>query len=165
MRRLQAIVCLLVIFTLSRQSVLAQTVPECTTVLLPPERSSGYVVANSTTAAADSGALIDVLIFYTPGAVRETGGDEPLLQDRITRSLEDANRANRNTGVTHRFRLVGLEHVNYPDRVVADRRSNPQDPNSPLIDSLGTELGELQGAQNGLQVTDTSRDVPADTLP
>ena len=67
----------------------------------------------------DTGAVIDLMVLYTPAARAAIGGTSAMVAE-LTGALNNANLALANAGVTHRFRLVHQTEVDYTETNVME---------------------------------------------
>lgn len=82
----------------------------------PAELQEGgqVVERGSLGTAADSGATIDVMVFYTATA-RAAEGSTSAMRARIALAVSETNQAYANVGVTTRLRLVYTQEVTYAE--------------------------------------------------
>lgn len=88
---------------------------------LPPEgeplraaegSSLGMAPMAEDAAAADEGAVIDVMVIYTPAA-RQAGGGAGRMLQQIQLAVAETNEGFANSRMSQRLRLVGYGEVNY----------------------------------------------------
>lgn len=65
-------------------------------------------------AQLDDGALIDVLVVYTPAAKAAAGGDAA-IQSRIQLGITETNQGYVNSGVIQRLRLAAVQEISYAE--------------------------------------------------
>ena len=112
-----------------------RALPASTKVLPPPEASIQ---------TADSGALIDVMVVYTPSARISEGGTAG-MQSRINLIVAETNNAYANSQVTQRIRLVYAGEVNYAETDLSTDLGRLQNPSDGFIDEVHA-LRNLYGA-------------------
>jgi hypothetical protein len=86
--------------------------PEAQPIPAPP--TGGAASAYTPGMVADSNALVDLLVLYTPAARAAIGGT-PAMVAELTGAVNNANLALANANVTHRFRLVHYEEILYTE--------------------------------------------------
>ena len=93
---------------------------------------SGPVLSKAeVSAAADSGAIIDVMVLYTSTA-RAAEGSVAGMKARIALAVTETNQSYANAGVTPRLRLVHTEEVSYAES-----------------GDIGVDVGRLAGTSDG----------------
>lgn len=115
----------------------------------PPERSAVKDRAKPPCKNGKNTALIDVLVGYTPGAMKEAGGEKQ-IRSRVTQAVALTNIAFANSGTKARVRLVRTVPVkataaqdavtNTLLKSVADPRDGVMDELHTLRDSTGADL-------------------------
>jgi len=86
--------------------------PEAQPIPVPP--AAGAAGAYTPRMVADSNAVVDLLVLYTPAARAAIGGTPAMIAE-LTGAVNNANLALANANVTHRFRLVHSEEVTYTE--------------------------------------------------
>ena len=112
-----------------------RALPASTKVLPPPQAAIQ---------TADSGALIDVMVVYTPSARISEGGSAG-MQSRINLIVAETNNAYANSQVTQRIRLVYAGEVNYAETDLSTDLLRLQNPSDGFIDEVHA-LRNLYGA-------------------
>ena len=114
--------------------------------------TAGTTAQGTTAVAADSGALIDVMVLWTPKA-RTAAGGVAGIQSLIDLAVANANTAYANSGVTQRIRLVYSQEVNYTEAGIDTDLSRLTiggdgflDEAQTLRDQYGADLVSLIGA-------------------
>ncbi len=79
-----------------------------------PEIQAIQADTKSLTPLSDSGAVIDVMVVYTPTARSLEGGTKD-IQNLINLAVDETNTGYAASGITHRMRLVHTEEVNYSE--------------------------------------------------
>jgi peptidyl-Asp metalloendopeptidase len=101
---------------------------------LPPVAADTSGAADTTgvpSTSVDSGAVIDVLVVYTPAA-RAAAGSTAAMQSLIDLAVSNTNTAYANSGVLQRLRLVHRTEVSYTEN-----------------GSISTDLERLQSSTDG----------------
>ena len=89
--------------------------------------TTGAAAPGGAAVAADTGAIIDVMVLWTPKARTAVGG-VPAMQSLIDLAVANANTAYANSGVTQRIRLVYSQEVNYTEAGIDTDLESPRQP-------------------------------------
>lgn len=95
--------------------------------------------SGGTTALADDGSTIDVMVLYTPSA-RAAAGGEAAMQALIALAFSETNQGYAQSGVIQRFRLVHAQEVAYVENTGSSgfdiALGNLQNPSDGVMDDI-----------------------------
>jgi hypothetical protein len=94
-------------------------------------------------AAADDGAIVDVMILYSPTA-RTSAGGTTAIQNQIALAIASTNQAYAASGVVQRLRLVHTQEINYTEaRNLDTTLTQLTDNSAPFqgVEALRTQYG------------------------
>ena len=107
---------------------------------LPSDLSAADATAQG---GADDGAVVDILVVWTPEAEEEYGGGEPQVLSRIELLISYTNDALERSGAFVALNLVGAEKVDYVETDSATDISRLRDSDDGHMDGIHEERDAL----------------------